>query len=127
MMAGWPRAWTGCWSSAAEPCVSRRVHKPTPLPARTVAVHGRQPPGEFERIAAGKAADDAADQAAEQKRLPGGAQAVLEPVPVRMKLEMPRAVAQQQGADAICEVVDRHHRERIDDIAAGDSDRDVER
>jgi septal ring-binding cell division protein DamX len=43
-----------------------------------------------------------------------------------MKFEMPRPIAQQQGADAIGGIVDRDHRQRIDQPAAGDADRDVE-
>src|SRR6204780_1671436 len=140
MTAGWPRAWSGCWNSAAGAYISRRLnrhhfcvrrrlyrHDSTgpPLPPAVVTTQGRQPPGHLERIASGQAGDDATHQAAEQERLPGRPQAVLEPVPVRGKFEVTRPIAQYPGADAIGRVIDRHHGERIDDIGAGNADCDI--
>jgi len=83
-------------------------------------MHGRHAPGELERIAAGQTQHHAANQATEQKRAPGRAESVFEPVPGQMKFEMVRLETQQRRPHPIGHVIGRHHGEGIDQIGCCD-------
>jgi hypothetical protein len=89
-------------------------------------VQGCDAPADLQGKAPQQTEGDAAHQAAEQKRPPCRTQPVLEPVPRQLELKMMRPIAQEPGSDAVGHEVDRHHRERIDQVATRDSDSDIQ-
>jgi hypothetical protein len=96
------------------------------LAAAPIAAHRYLAPDEFQRKSAGDAGEHAAHQTTHQKWPPSRAEAVLEPVPGEVKLEMARVIAQQPGADAIGREIHRHHSEGIHKVGTRNCDRDVQ-